>query len=78
MSDKSLTTILEAESHTEETRSFIKQVRCITRRKYTPEKKIRIVLEGFRHGGTDKGFISQRRHQAERILCLATGFYGGW
>jgi len=40
---------LEAESRTEETRSFIKQVRRITRRKFTPEEKIRIVLEGFRH-----------------------------
>ena len=49
MSGKSLNTILEAESHTEETRGFIKQVRRITRRKFTPEEKIRIVLEGFRH-----------------------------
>jgi transposase len=48
MSDKSLSAILEAESHTEETRSFIKQVRRVTRRKFTPEEKIRIVLEGFR------------------------------
>ncbi len=40
---------MEAESHTEETKSFIKQVRRITRRKFTPEEKIRIVLEGFRH-----------------------------
>jgi len=41
--------IAEAESKTEETRSFIKKVRRITRRKYTPEEKVRIVLEGFRH-----------------------------
>lgn len=41
--------IAEAESKTEETRSFINKVRRITRRKYTPEEKIRIVLEGFRH-----------------------------
>jgi transposase len=41
--------IAEAESKTEETKSFIKRVRRITRRKYTPEEKIRIVLEGFRH-----------------------------
>jgi len=49
MSDKSLSAILEAESRIEETRGFIKQVRRITRRKFTPEEKIRIVLEGFRH-----------------------------
>ena len=49
MSEESLSAILEAESRTEETRGFIKQVRRITRRKFTPEEKIRIVLEGFRH-----------------------------
>ena len=49
MSQESLNTTLEAESRTEETRSFIKQVRRITRRNITPEEKIRIVLEGFRH-----------------------------
>ncbi len=49
MPEESSSAILEAESRTEETRSFIKQVRRITRRKFTPEEKIRIVLEGFRH-----------------------------
>ena len=49
MPKESLSAILEAESRTEETRSFIKQVRRIARRKFTPEEKIRIVLEGFRH-----------------------------
>jgi transposase len=41
--------IVKTEPKTEETRSFIKQVRRITRRKYTPEERVRIVLEGFRH-----------------------------
>lgn len=41
--------IAEPESKTEETRSFIKRVRRITRRRYTPEERVRIVLEGFRH-----------------------------
>jgi len=49
MSEEPLSALLEAESHTEETRSFIKRVRRITRRRFTPEEKIRIVLEGFRH-----------------------------
>ena len=49
MSEESLSAILEAESRTEETKGFIKRVRRITRRKFTPEEKIRIVLEGFRH-----------------------------
>ena len=37
-----------AEARTQETRSFVQQVRVAARRKYTPEEKIRIVLEGFR------------------------------
>ncbi len=42
----------EAEQRTQETRSFLRQVRAATRRKYTPEEKIRIVLEGFRREAT--------------------------
>ena len=37
-----------AEERTEETRSFVRMVKAASRRKYTPEEKIRIVLEGFR------------------------------
>ena len=42
----------QAEKRTEETRSFMRSVRRATRRKYTPEEKIRIVLEGFRRETT--------------------------
>ena len=37
-----------AETLTQETKTFIRQVRTRTRRKYAPEGKTRIVLEGFR------------------------------
>ncbi len=37
-----------AEERTEETRSFVRAVKSAARRKYTPEEKILIVLEGFR------------------------------
>jgi transposase len=37
-----------AEARTQQTRSFLQQVRVAARRKYTPEEKVRIVLEGFR------------------------------
>jgi transposase len=47
--DEAKGAVAAAESKTEETRTFIKQVRRITRRKYTPEERVRIVLEGFRH-----------------------------
>ena len=36
------------DERTEATRSFVRTVKAATRRKYTPEEKIRIVLEGFR------------------------------
>ena len=41
-----------AEERTEETKRFVRQVRAATRRKYTSEEKIRIVLEGFRREAT--------------------------
>ena len=37
-----------ARERSEETRSFVRTVKAATRRRYTPEEKIRIVLEGFR------------------------------
>jgi len=37
-----------AEERTKQTKGFMQQVRVASRRKYTPEEKIRIVLEGFR------------------------------
>ncbi len=37
-----------ADQRSEQTRSFVRRVRAATLRKYTPEEKIRIVLEGFR------------------------------
>ncbi len=42
----------QAEDRTRETQSFMRSVRRATRRKYTPEEKIRIVLEGFRREAT--------------------------
>ncbi len=39
---------LAAEERSQETKSFVRRVRSATRRKYTSEEKIRIVLEGFR------------------------------
>jgi transposase len=38
----------QAEARTEETKQFIKDIKRLTRRKFSAEEKIRIVLEGFR------------------------------
>lgn len=53
------------ETHSQETRTFIRQVRAASRRKYTPEEKIRIVLEGF------------RREVAVSDLCRGEGIRPG-
>ena len=39
----------QAEARTEETKRFIRDIKRVTRRKFTAEEKIRIILEGFRH-----------------------------
>ncbi len=54
-----------AEARTQETRGFMQQVRIVTRRKYTPEEKVRIVLEGF------------RREVAVKDLCRREGIKPG-
>ena len=48
MSQTETAKAVAAEERTEETRSFVRTVKSAARRKYTPEEKIRIVLEGFR------------------------------
>jgi len=48
MSQEQSTKGQEAEDRTQDTRAFVHRVRTLTRSKYTPEEKIRIVLEGFR------------------------------
>jgi transposase len=54
-----------AEVRNKETRGFMRQVRVAARRKYTPEEKVRIVLEGF------------RREVAVRDLCRREGIKPG-
>ena len=54
-----------AEARTQRTRGFMRQVRVATRRKYTPEEKVRIVLEGF------------RREVAVNELCRREGIKPG-
>ena len=48
MSQSDTDKALAAEERRQETKSFGRRVRSVTRRKYTSEEKIRVVLEGFR------------------------------
>ena len=54
-----------SEARTQQTRAFMQQVRVTARRKYTPEEKVRIVLEGF------------RREVAVNELCRREGIKPG-
>jgi len=54
-----------AEARTQQTRGFMQRVRVASRRKYTPEEKVRIVLEGF------------RREVAVNELCRREGIKPG-
>ena len=54
-----------AEARTQQTKGFMQQVRVASRRKYTPEEKVRIVLEGF------------RRELAVNELCRREGIKPG-
>jgi transposase len=55
----------QAEARTEETKQFIRDVKRLTRRRFTAEEKIRIVLEGF------------RRDIPIRDLCRREGIHVG-
>ena len=48
MSQRDTDKALAAQERSQETKSFVRTVKAATRRKYIPEEKIRIVLEGFR------------------------------
>ncbi len=54
MSQSDTDKALAAEERSQGTKSFTHRVRSVTRRKYTAEEKIRIVLEGFRREVTVK------------------------
>jgi transposase len=55
----------QAEARTEETKQFIRDIKRITRRRFTAEEKVRIVLEGF------------RRDTPVRDLCRRKGIRPG-
>jgi len=55
----------QAEARSEETKQFIKDIKRLTRRKFSAEQKIGIVLEGF------------RRDTPIRDLCHREGIHPG-
>ena len=55
----------QAEARSEDTKQFIRDIKRLTRRKFTAEEKVRIVLEGF------------RRDTPIRDLCRREGIHPG-
>ena len=64
----------QAEERSQETRSFVRQVRAATRRKYTPEEKIRIVLEGFRRETTVNDLCRREGIKPHSYYAWTKGF----
>jgi transposase-like protein len=54
-------TFWQAEARSEATKKFIKDIKHITRRKFTAEEKIRIVLEGFRRDTPIRDLCRRKR-----------------
>ncbi len=59
-----------AEARSQQTKGFMQQVRVAARRKYTPEEKVRIVLEGFRREMTVNELCRRER--------IKPGAYYAW
>ena len=55
----------QAEARSEDTKQFMRDIKRLTRRKFTAEEKIRIVLEGF------------RRDTPIRDICRREGIHPG-
>ena len=64
----------QAEERSQETRSFVRQVRAATRRKYTSEEKIRIVLEGFRRETTVNDLCRREGIKPHSYYAWTKGF----
>ena len=70
MSQSDTEKALAAEERSEESKSFVRRVRAVTRRRYSPEEKIRIVLEGFRREVTVNDLC--------RRQCIKSHSYYPW
>ena len=77
MSQSDVSKAEAADQRSEQTRSFVRRVRAATRRKYTPEEKIRIVLEGFRREVTVNDLCRREGIKPPLLLLVDQGVHGG-
>jgi len=61
----------QAEARTEETKQFIRDIKCVNRRKYSAAEKIRIVWVDFRFEGIDKSALGFLKEAADGIGQIA-------
>ncbi len=68
-----------AQQRSEETRSFVRTVKAATRRRYTPEEKILVVLEGFRREVTVNDLCRREGIKPHSYHPrVDQGVHGGW
>ena len=65
-----------AEERSQDTRRFVRQVRSATRRKYTAEEKIHVVLEGFRREVTVNELCRREGIKPNKPYSCTEGFMG--
>jgi transposase len=56
----------------------VKDIRRATRKQYSAEEKIRIVLEGLRGEDSIAELCRREGYRAEPVLSLVEGLPGGW
>ena len=78
MSQAEASKAMAAEERTEAARSFVRTVKAATRRRYTPEEKIRIVLEGFRREVTVSDLCRREGVKPHSYYSWTQGVHGGW
>ena len=64
----------QAEARTEETKQFIRNIKRVTRRKFSAEEKIRIVLEGFRRDTPVRDLCRREGIQPSRYYAWLKDF----
>jgi len=76
VSQNNIDQVQAAETPPQETKTFIRQVRAATRRKYAPEDKIRIVPEGFRREVTVSDLCRREGIKPGVFYAWTKGFKG--
>ena len=67
----------KAELHSEAAEKTVRDIRRATRRQYSAEEKVRIIIAGLRGEDSCRRAVPQGGHQPESLLSLVEGLPGG-